>query len=226
MNIFERLRLFFSGSQPTAPILSPPAIVEEYKHERKYTAARPALPWSDDIKAHNHWVNADWESRKAFLILQYQSGAEPLPAGFPAILEARTFKERWRDTSDAPCLDTPEFLDRCRTLAITDLVEAQMWKESRNADATHQQPLQPLLTPQEVQIAREWSAVKSDVDRLEEHAARRAKPSAAEVLEAAGGNETRAAQLQAKVDELFGSGEVEIEETKTEADAARAAASR
>lgn len=204
MKLFERLRVFFSQSQPAQPILSPPAIVEEYKHVRKYTAARPALPWSDDIKAHNHWVNADWESRKAFLILEYQSGAEPLPAGFPRILEARTAREIMaRNGTDMP-IDTPAFRDLCYVAAIADLVEAQMWKESRNADATHQQPLQPILTPQEIQIAREWSAVKSDVDRLEEHAARRARPSEAEIFEAAGGNTERAAQLQAKVDELFG----------------------
>jgi hypothetical protein len=204
MKVLERVRLFFSGSQRVAPaILTPPAIVEEYKHERKYTAARPALPWSDDIKAHNHWVNAEWEQRRQYLVTGYTIGALALPDGFPAILAKRTAVERDKPSA----VETVDEFDwRCRCLAIADLVEAQMWKESRNADATCQQPLQPLLTPQERQIAREWAAVKSEVDTIEEQRARRSeRPSAAEILQAAGGNEERAAQLQAKVDELFGS---------------------
>lgn len=215
MNLFERLRLFFSGSQPAAPILSPPAIVEQYKNVRGYKAAQPAAPWSDDIKAHNHWVNAEYEQRRLFLITGYQNGSTPLPPHFPILRSDQLARIIVRDVpeevrlrlwSDGIDPASPEQHAEAHQAAIESLADTILWRESRNADATHQQPLQPLLTPQEVQIAREWSAVKSDVDRLEEHAARRSKPSAAEVLEAAGGNETRAAQLQAKVDELFGKG--------------------
>lgn len=87
-------------------------------------------------------------------------------------------------------------------------VENDMTFEMRTANVTGQQPRYPLLTPPESRDARTISGLTTRIQAaertLEDQMAIPSRPSKREVLDAAGGDPQRAAQVEARLDELYG----------------------
>ncbi len=78
--------------------------------------------------------------------------------------------------------------------------------EMRTVNVTGQAVLQPSLTPAAHREARTVAGLREEVAAIERSQPRTvpARPSRQEVLDACGGDPVRAAQLQARVDDLFG----------------------
>ena len=91
-------------------------------------------------------------------------------------------------------------------------VQADMYFDMRARHAVNVTGLQPReqpLTKEEFRDARTISGLTSEIQAIENSTLDRtvkipARPSKQEVLDAAGGNQERAAQVEARLDELFG----------------------
>lgn len=189
MGLTTTLRRLFRGTEPVLPAaLAPPAIVEQVRAERRaLTPAKQAAAWTDDITVHNRFVDACAAAHKLWRFTSLQHGTRPAPAQLGNIIQRKI-------AQGVPIEEATE-------AALWDVVEYEVWQASRNTDATHQRVLQPPLTPTEHTQARTISQLTAQVQTIEYQ--RLPKPSAEEILAAAGDNPERAAQLQAKVDEVF-----------------------
>lgn len=174
----------FSQHSVSAPGLevqpSPVAIVQE---KRTYTPAKPAAGWTGEIQQHNQRVDLEWEAEKRRRFDDLDAGRRPHPPGVARLVAGgKSLQE-----------------------ALWAVVDYEMWKESRTVDVTGLQPLHDVLSENDSDDAKEAASLHRAVNRLEWDRARRTlRPSEAEILVAANGSAERAAQLRAKVDQIFG----------------------
>jgi hypothetical protein len=150
--------------------ISPPAIVEQQRAMRGYSAAMPAAGWTEDITRSNQ-----------------------------AIADAWSNEERRR----ADLKERGEYVSRFGDIT------ADMVFESRTHNVTGLEPAVPALSPLEAAQATTVSDLENEIQMVERSRADKSitvpgRPSKREVLERAGGDEVRAAQVERKLDELYG----------------------
>lgn len=175
--LMRRVRVRATGAQ-IVPMV-PPALVQQQAAET-YAPAGYAAPWSDDITRQNAAIAAAYEAEVARREALYAKG-EYTPR----------FGKRNEDGSFDP--------------DIAYDVQADMARDT----VTWLKPLQPLLTVEERRTEATLGALTAQVRDLEYQRADKTilvpgRPSHEEVLDAAGGDATVAAQLESRLDDLFG----------------------
>ncbi len=176
MNIGKRLRRVVNrlrGSivEPTrSEPMTPPAIREQQRAMRGYSASVSPDEWTEDITRSNEQIADAWSAEE----------------------RRRTdLKERG------------EYVSRFGDIT------ADMVFESRTHNVTGLEPAVPALSPVEFKQAATVSDLTSEIQMIERGQADKSvtvpsRPSKREVLERTGGDEARAAQVEQKLDELYG----------------------
>ncbi len=156
---------------PIAPTrMTPPAIREQQRATRGYSAAMPAAEWTDDIARSNQEIADAWAAEEQRRTTLFERGEY-----------------------------TPRF----------GSVGADMIFEMRTQNVTGLQPALPQLSKKEFGQAATVSELTSQVQAVERSRADRTitrpeRPTKREVLDRCEGDEARAAQVEQRLDELFG----------------------
>jgi hypothetical protein len=153
-----------------------PAFVQQLHAD----AAKPAAPWSDDITKHNVAIAEAYEAE-----VQRRE----------ALFKEGKYVARFGKVNDDGVFE-PD-------------IACDVQFEMQRTNVTNLAPRQSLLTRPEVSDARRASALRSRVDSLERaqmdpSIVPISRPSHADVLAAAGGDVARAAAVEARLDELYG----------------------
>jgi hypothetical protein len=193
------LSLFRRGATSN-PAIGAPAVERDVAHSalvqpaRRPYVAKQALPWTAKITEHNRLIDQRVFAQKLELFARWywmrsnDTEAPGLPKGLDALLKKRSEQHEGY---------------HALLLALWDCAEAKWWQDSRNVVVTKDdQPLQPLLTPEEEAAAREAGNLHRQVAAVEGQRGAWI-PTKEEILIAAQGNEARAQQIQDKIDTMI-----------------------
>lgn len=174
----------FKGSiaEPTRrEPLTPAAIVEQQRVTRAPAAAMPAAAWTDDITRHNAEIAVEYAAEIARRILLFEKGEY-----------------------------TPRFgkIDKETGQFVPDIGYDVQFEMKRD-NVTGLAPALPALSTLEFKQAATVSDLTSEIQVIERGQQDRtvtmpARPSKREVLDRVGGDESKAAQVEQRLDELFG----------------------
>lgn len=201
--------------QPVATL--PPGFTKApTSHEQRvqqtvdWSKPQPAAPWTQDVRRHNEGMSQAEKAKRFARFTAYLRDASTWPPRMGVLFDRYHLPESYDILED---LFRPDNSYVAILLALTEVVDYYAWREARTADVTHEAPKLALLTKEETTDAREAGTLGRQVTEAERQRiyGSTGAPTDEEILYAAGGDEVKAAQLKAKVRELFGEPFVRVE---------------